>query len=156
MDNDMPEIMSVSYASNSAVYDGNQSVYGMTKADAFRKLTFSDQLPPLAVKTNPKEVINMAMLVEKKDWTKRLVIMAIVDPDLKVPVEKSILMQKGPFMTDMDDQELFMTSEPHRLLTDHNLLRLGLTTPDDEGKAKKLSPIRLRDLKMTVVELAVF
>lgn len=92
--------------------------------------------------------------------TRRLVQIFIADPHPDVPLDNCLLHQsEKPFLTDLDDQELFFEIPIQQLLHDHNTYRV--TLPDKEasrrfGKEVMLEPIKIRALKMVVLTIASF
>lgn len=90
---------------------------------------------------------------------KRIVQVFIADPDVKVPVEDSLLAQTDPKMTDLTDQELFYEIDVKTALEAHNRKRVLIVDKQSTqrvGKDVMLEPIKIRDLKMTVVVVATF
>lgn len=90
---------------------------------------------------------------------RRLVQVFIVDPDDDLPLEDALLYQGEQKLTDLTDQELFFEIEIKKIMDVHNKKRaktLDKDTMKVTGKESFLDPVRIRDLKMTVVEVAVF
>jgi hypothetical protein len=88
----------------------------------------------------------------------RIVRVFIADPNESIPIDKRVLHASGEMHTDLTDQELFFEANPAALLAKHNEYRVTvldkkLTNPQREIK---LEPARIRDLKMVVVDVAVF
>ena len=91
--------------------------------------------------------------------TTRVVRVFLVDPDSRVPVDKRILYKGDETVTDATDQELFFSIPVADLLTKHNTFREGFEVEERDGaetKLRKLKPIRIRDLTMTVTTVASF
>lgn len=102
-----------------------------------------------------KNIINKGELMPNR----RVVQVYVVDPDERVPVESAMLYEGEPKFTDATDQELFFELPIKDLLDEHNVTRQGLTDEKASlttGRDITLKPIRIRDLKMTVVTLAAF
>lgn len=90
---------------------------------------------------------------------RRVVQVFIVDPDERVPLEQAMLHRGDPKLTDLTDQELFYEIEIKKLLDAHNDVRGRI--PDKKPTATHgeyifLEPIRIRDLVMTIVDVAKF
>jgi hypothetical protein len=82
-----------------------------------------------------------------------------VDPDERVPVANRILHKSDEMVTDETDQELFFGIPVADLLKSHNAFREGHEVEEKDGdttKRRKLKPVRIRDLTMTVVTVASF
>lgn len=92
----------------------------------------------------------------------RIVRVFLVDPDVRVPVDKRVLHSTGEITTDDTDQELFFQLPVTDLLAKHNAYREGVEfdeKSDNGGETKRrkgLKPVRIRDLNMTVVTIAQF
>lgn len=98
---------------------------------------------------------------EKKmpENTLRLVKVFIVDTDEAMPIDKRILYKGEEKVTDSTDQELFYEVDIKPLLEKHNEARIA--TVDKKatmklGKEVYLEPIKIRDLSMTIVNVAQF
>lgn len=90
---------------------------------------------------------------------KRIVRVFIADADDNVPLEKSILHQTNEKVTDLNDQELFFELPIQELLTKHNAYRATIVDKKATqrlGKEVYLEPIKVRDLRMTIVNIASF
>ncbi len=77
---------------------------------------------------------------------RRIVQIYVVDPDEAVPVDKALLYQDGPRLTDATDDELRYELNLPALLEKHNVRR------DELG----LEPARIRDVKIEIVTVAKF
>lgn len=96
---------------------------------------------------------------EKQMPGKRLVRVIIIDPDPRIEAEDSLLHKGKELLTELDNQELFYELNIKELLDKHNASRSA--TEDKKaslaaGKKVYLEPVRIRDLVMSVVEIAVF
>lgn len=90
---------------------------------------------------------------------RRLIQVFIVDPDEDLPIKDALLYQGKQKLTDLTDQELFFEIDIKSIMDDHNKKRAKTEDKDmmkATGKKSYLEPVRIRDLKMTVVEVAVF
>lgn len=94
-----------------------------------------------------------------KDSALRIVRVIIADPDSNLPLENRVLHDSKEITTDLDDRELFFEINIKEKLDAHNAVRAK--TIDKEATKEKtkdvfLEPLRIRDLKMTVVTVAQF
>lgn len=88
--------------------------------------------------------------------TRRLVQVLIADPDENVPLDKALLYKGEQKLTDMDNQELFFEIDIKSILDEYNEYRKTLRNKSVKEREEFLEPARIRDLKMVVVEVAVF
>jgi hypothetical protein len=89
----------------------------------------------------------------------RIVKVVIADVDKNLPVASRVLFQGEEQVTELTDEELFFEVPIVDLLKKHNELRAKNLNKADTSKAGKdvfLEPIRVRDLRMVVVEIADF
>lgn len=89
----------------------------------------------------------------------RVVRIFIVDTDDNIPLDKSLIFTGEEKFTDATDQELFFDVDIKKILTDHNAYRAGVLDKKQTNKLGKeifLEPIKIRDLTMTVVNVATF
>jgi len=118
--------------------------------------------PPLdimaAFKAETKETKLNIKSKEKIMPRKRLVQVFIADPDLKMPLRDSLIYKGETLLTDSDDEELFFDLPIKELLFKHNEKREKVVDKKatDRSLVQYLEPIRIRELKMTVVTLAEF
>lgn len=85
---------------------------------------------------------------------KRIVQVFICDPTEEVPLDKALLFRGDQKFTDLTDQELFFEVDIKTIIDSHNAFRATVLR---KGSDKKfLDPIRIRDLKMVVVNVAGF
>lgn len=90
---------------------------------------------------------------------KRVVRIFVVDSDSNILPKDSILYQSSEFITDATDQELWFDIDIKTILTHHNVKRqtiIDKKLSEKMGKDIFLEPIRVRDLKMVVTEIATF
>ena len=90
---------------------------------------------------------------------RRIVKVFIVDPDEKVPLKDAVLYQGEEQLTDATDQELFFEIDIQDCLKKHNEKRLQIVDEKASARREKdvfLKEIRIRDLVMSVVEVARF
>lgn len=96
---------------------------------------------------------------EKDEWTMRIVKVFIVDANENIPLEQRVLYRGDEKLTDLTDQELFFEIGIQPLLAAHNQMRITVLDRKAStamGKPVHLEPVRIRDLKMNVVEVAKF
>lgn len=89
----------------------------------------------------------------------RVVRIYIVDTDENVPLDKSLIFTGEEKFTDATDQELFFDVDIKKILTEHNAYRQSVLDKKQTNKLGKeiyLEPIKIRDLTMTVVNVATF
>lgn len=88
--------------------------------------------------------------------TRRLVQVFIADPDDAVPLESSLLYTGDQKLTDATDQELFFEIDIKGILEKHNEVRKTIVNKKVKERTEYLEPIKVRDLKMVVVDVASF
>lgn len=88
--------------------------------------------------------------------TRRLVKVVIVDPDDNVPLDQCILYNGSEKLTDATDQELFFEINIQDILSKHNESRVKLVNKKVKERTENLEPVKIRDLKMVVVNIASF
>lgn len=89
----------------------------------------------------------------------RLVKVIIADTCEDLPLSQRILFSGPEQATDLTDQELFFELDIKELLANQNAVRaktLNKKASEKAGKDIFLDPVRVRDLKMVVVNVAVF
>ena len=128
-------------------------------------LIYRSQPSPFLQSLQGREQFNRLNQPEKKEQSmnnvnqKRVVRIFIADPDQQVPVADSILFKSEEKLTDLTDQELFYEIPIKASLDEHNLKRVKMLDKAASQKAGKdvfLEPIKIRDLRMTVVAIATF
>lgn len=88
--------------------------------------------------------------------SRRLVQVFIADPDENVPLDKSLLYSGEQKLTDATDQELFFEIEIKAILEKHNAERVQFINKRVKERTEFLEPVKIRDLKMVVVNVATF
>ncbi len=94
-----------------------------------------------------------------QSMSKRIVRVYLADADDALPLDKSLLYTGAEKLTDATDQELYFEIPIMEILKQHNAYRA--TVVDKKltqkiGKEAFLEPVKIRDLKMTVVSIATF
>ena len=169
--NEMPQYVQSTYtgtaATNKGVVDwtnnstsaGDFMVRGVM-APNFRPGKYAEVL----INPQTKEAADMVVAAacsnegEEAVSKRRLVIVLIVDPDERVPVEKSVLYRSDIFLTDETNEEIYFGLNMAQMLKDHNEKRADIEDEDKSTveKPRFLKPARISDLSWTVVELATF
>lgn len=88
--------------------------------------------------------------------SRRIVKVYIMDPDENVPLDKSLLYEGDETLTDLTDQELFFEVDIKTILADHNTYRKTLVNKKIKDRTEHLDAVKIRELKMVVVEIAKF
>lgn len=152
--NEMPQMLSSSYASSTVAGDAFLSgILGIDhKAENQRRFNaaIQNQVQQPAVQ-----------LQEKKPManTTRVIKIFVADADENIDLDKRLLFTSDEKLTDCTDQELFFEVPINELLTKHNEYRKTVAdkkASEKFGREVKLEPVRIRDLKMTVVTIASF
>lgn len=89
----------------------------------------------------------------------RVVKVYIADSDENLKLQERLLYTGDEKLTDFTDQELFFEVPMGELLSKHNAVRaktVDKKASEKFGRDIFLEPVRIRDLKMVVVEVAVF
>lgn len=96
---------------------------------------------------------------DKDENQMRVVKVYIADDDDNLKLEQRLLYTGEEKLTDFTDQELFFEVPINDILKKHNDVRaktVDKKASDKFGREIFLEPVRIRDLKMVVVEVAVF
>lgn len=158
---DFPTMDSTVYFSNTYTADnpvppmfiggGLQMAQGLGVAGGVQRLGELCAGQP-AVLQQPRPATNQSM-------PKRIVRVYLADTDENVPLEKSLLFKTDEKFTDATDQELYFEIPIQEVLKAHNAYRATLVdkkATQKLGKEVFLEPVKIRDLKMTVVNIASF
>lgn len=97
--------------------------------------------------------------ITPQTMSRRIVKVFIADPHQDVPMDKAVLYQSEEKFTDATDQELFFEVGIKDILDKHNSARvkwLDREATKRAGKDIHLEPIKIRELKMVVVNIATF
>lgn len=94
--------------------------------------------------------------VKEPAVTRRLVQVFIADPDENVPLDRALLYSGSQKFTDATDQELFFEIDIKSILDNYNDERVKLVNKKVKERTEYLEPVKIRDLKMTVVNIATF
>lgn len=168
MDDDLPTLTSTAYgrADAAALWSEPRADFRIRRAvfpyhqpldpaELVRRL-HPQVMPAIPSPVASKEKIPVTTKVAELAPTCRLVKIFVVDPDPNVPLESRLLYQSDERLTDSTDEELLYEVDLRSILDRHNEARK--TTRDKSVKSKEvfLEPIRIRDLRMTVVTFAEF
>jgi hypothetical protein len=96
---------------------------------------------------------------QPKEPAMRIVKVYIADPNENLPLTKRVLYSGAEQLTDLTDQELFFEIDLKALLKGHNDTRILTVDKKASERAHSnvyLEPVRVRDLKMVVVDVATF
>lgn len=86
----------------------------------------------------------------------RFVRVLIVDPNENVPLEDRIVYRGEEKFTDLTDTELYFELDIKDLLARHNEKRIKMIDKSVKERTEHLEPVKVRDLKMVVVNIASF
>lgn len=155
---DMPSISNTAHTHS--VYSGhdllNQSAAGVSSTSLFNTIIpasdtvqnqcdYATAMRRINTRQDHVQLTEIPQPQQEQQMTKRVVQVYIIDPSDQVPLEDSMVyMDAAPHLTDLTDQELFFEIDIKGKLAAHNAKRVILP------------PVKVRDLKMTVVEIAVF
>lgn len=93
---------------------------------------------------------------ENSQVATRLVKVVIVDSDDNLPLANRLIYSGEEKMTDLTDQELFFEIDIKSLLDKHNEMRVQTPNKSVKERPENLEPVRIKDLKMVVVNIAHF
>ncbi len=93
---------------------------------------------------------------KEKPVTRRLVQVFIADPDDNVPLNQSLLYSGTQKLTDATDQELFFEIDIKAILDNYNDERVKIINKKVKERTEYLEPVKIRDLRMVVVNVATF
>lgn len=157
---EMPEITKTAYSSSSSSLDPSAST-DETQMMRFRRFQMeqSQHEQPTHAFLAIKEEDCLPVAEGEVEDMRRIVQVFIADTTEDIPLEFGLLYQGEPKFTDLTDEELFFEIGMKELLDKHNIIREE--TKDKKATKKSgrdvyLEPARIRDLKMVVVDIALF
>lgn len=166
MSGDIPHIAASTYGSTATAFNLSGVGTLMNEDDltnsylkvAARQGFFKSAVMDDPVSSERHQKLHQSPKTEKETahMTKRLVQVFIADPNDNVPMEDSLIYSGSQKLTDATNQELFFEINIQELLTKHNEKRVKLLDKKVKERAEYLEPAKIRDLKMVVVDLAVF
>lgn len=147
-----PTITSSAYSSSTTagadflrgLVEGNSTATGQR----FSAAVFAGNAPLQAQKVLKENPVSL-----------RLVKVVIADTNENLALADRILHKGEEIATDLTDQELYFDLDLKEMLKQHNSLRartLDKKASEKAGKDVFLEPVRIRDLKMSVVTIASF
>lgn len=94
---------------------------------------------------------------DEQEFMTRIVRIFVLDPEENLPLEKRILHKSEEKLTELTDQELWMMEVPVKEIVEtHNAYRITVENKkatEKAGKPVMLEPVKIRDLRMVVVEV---
>jgi hypothetical protein len=161
---EMPEITKSAYSSSSSSIEPSSSQIGWKgnmgisrNVQQFQKEQFHEQPTHAFLAIEPADCLPVAE-GEVEDM-RRIVQVFIADTTEDIPLENGLLYEGEPKFTDLTDEELFFEIGMKDLLDSHNVIReatLDKKATKESGRDVYLEPARIRDLRMVVVDIAVF
>lgn len=104
------------------------------------------KVPKQLIPNQPKEEVPMS--------ERRLVRVLMIDPHESVPTESALLYDSKELFTDKTNQELFFDIPIAEILKTHNEARTKIIDKAVKDRTQYLEPVRIRDLRMLVVDIA--
>ncbi len=155
--NEMPTVMNCSLTSNA--YNFEPLTGGITASPPILEYRTTAQLEEL--QRQMRYADSKTKIKKEKDMSdkRRIVKVYIVDPDPNLPIEQALIHQSEEKFTELTDQELFFGLNINPLLEKHNDQRRKTVNKNATARGDKeifLEPVRIRDLKMVVVDVATF
>lgn len=120
-----------------------------TAAEALNEFRALEPCRRVIVKPTPNEE-------ESPMPARRIVQVYIADPSDAVPLADSVLYTGDQKMTDLTDQELFFEIDIKSILEAHNAKRAKIIDKKIKDRTEYLEAVKVRDLKMVVVNVASF
>lgn len=148
--NELPQMLSASYVSNTGTAE--QFLRGGLLPDKAGQNALQQLMGNVNARPSPQQEKPMAN-------TTRIIKIFVADADENLPLDKRLIFTGEEKLTDCTDQELFFEVPINELLTKHNDFRKTVSdkkASEKFGREVKLEPVRIRDLKMTVVTIASF
>lgn len=146
--NEMPTMSSMAYSSASYKPDQFANMLLVGKQPLVQQFAQNNQFAVPTV-TGIKEAI-------MPNANCRIVQVFIADPNENIPLENRLLYRGDQKLTDLTDQELFFEVDIKTLLAAHNEMRTKIIDKSVKERTEYLEAARIRDLKMTVVNVAQF
>lgn len=160
MKHDLPTILNNTYGGVSS-YNLASDCETTTSSTALKAIRAHQFRAALAGRgdTYEQEPFEQEEYQQPNYMTKRIVRVYLADTDENVPLSGSVLHSTQEKLTDLTDQELFFEIPIQDVLTKHNALRVTLLDKKQTARSGRdtfLEPVKIRDLKMTVVTVASF
>lgn len=160
----MPEMPTITHSSyNTAVVPfRDEYILGIPPQETgdvdyiIRRFNIEGTAPAMTQTVQMLQFAKEKIMAEVKNTT-RVVQVYIADVTSEhVPLVDRILYKSEQFLTDSTNEELFFSIAIKDLLDKHNEKRSKIVNPDIKDRTEHLKPIRIRDLRMTVVQVATF
>lgn len=152
---DLPAISASQYASTASNLGNSQNAF-VGAAQGGTSAAGLGQLQSMRVHVSAPVQSELPKNKKEKPVTRRLVQVFIADPDENVPLEKSLLYSGQQKLTDATDQELFFEIDIKTILETYNGERVKIINKKVKERTEYLEPVKIRDLKMVVVNVATF
>lgn len=161
---EMPEITKTAYSSSSSSHDpsatsDDRSVMAQFRRFQMEHAQMQDKPMPTHAFLAIKEEDCLPVEEGEVEDMRRIVQVFIADTTEDIPLANGLLYQGEPKFTDLTDEELFFEIGMKDLLDKHNEIRektLDKKATKKSGRDVHLEPARIRDLRMVVVDIAVF
>lgn len=148
--NETPAMLSTVYASNT-IGLGDTRAWGQQFGLQERRVA-NNPIHALLLNQTPTEDKPIMAAANSR----RLVQVFIADVHDSVPLADALLYSGEAKFTDLTDQELFFEIDITSILKAHNDKRTKMVNKAVKERVEHLEPARIRDLKMTVVNIATF
>lgn len=144
--------------SHQTIFDGSHT--GSQHAPWFQKFLHEEEKVDSDIDRLVREVTQQQKPKQETtivaDPKRRLIKVIIVDPDDRVPLDKSVLYSGSEKLTDLTDQELFFEIDIKNVLDKHNADRIRIVDKTIKERQEYLEPVKVRELRMVVVTVASF
>jgi hypothetical protein len=120
-----------------------------------RRIRENEPVDETFEQTKPPKERKIPMATQQR----RIVQVFIADANDNVPMDQAVLFVGKAKFTDLTDQELYFELPMKDILAKHNEARVKMLDKDASRKTGKdifLEPVKIRDLKMVVVNIATF
>jgi hypothetical protein len=139
-------------------YQSSNYALGMNN---FQGLGIGTNLNDFQTQLNKRLAEPITTKPEENDMAqqKRIVQVFVCDPNENVPLEKALLYKGDQKLTDATDQELYFEIPLQQILSDYNKERVKYSDKELSKKSGKdifLEPVKIRDLKMVICNVAQF
>ncbi len=155
MNSDTPSISTAAYTSTSPVFNMDWvSLDDLPEDNAVKRML--NNLPDFHALHKQNQQIETQIMANTQ---RRIVQVFIADPNDNVPLEHSVLFKGDQKLTDLTDTELFFEVPMSDILKSHNDKRIKFLDKEAtkrSGKDVTLDPVKIRELKMVVVNVAQF
>ncbi len=162
--NELPLMATSSYASASMGLGEARSLGSWINSHPYgqsvdKKVDYSEIAKIALAKQKPALIptfVSPKQPEESKMPKRRIVQVFIADTDENVPLDQCLLYKGDQKLTDATDQELFFEIDIKSVIDKHNKSRAEMVNKIIKERVEYLEPVKIRDLKMTVVTIAEF